>query len=45
MRSAVVSGGMTIATEARGVRHDDASRMAGQITERIVAFYERKGWL
>ena len=43
--SAAVSGGMNIAKEARGGMDADAGRMAEQIAERIIAYYERHGWL
>jgi hypothetical protein len=43
--SAAVSGGMNIAKETRGGMDADAGHMAEQIAERIVAYYERHGWL
>lgn len=43
--SVAVSGGMNIVKEARGGMHADAGRMAEQIAERIIAYYERHDWL
>ncbi len=43
--SVAVSGGMNIAKEVRGGMDADAGRMADQIAERIIAYYERHGWL
>jgi hypothetical protein len=43
--SAVISGGMNIAREAKGAMNPDAERMAKKIAERAKAFYVRQGWL
>ena len=43
--SAVISGGMNILRETRGAMHDDAGRIADEITKRAEAFYQRQGWL
>lgn len=43
--SAVVSGGMNIATEVRGRMSADIARLAGVIADRTEAFYRRQGWL
>ena len=43
--AAGVSGGMNIAKETRGGMDADAGHMAEQIAERIIAYYERNGWL
>jgi len=43
--SAVISGGMNVATEVRGRMSADIGRLAGVIADRIEAFYKRRGWL
>ena len=44
-RSAVISGGMNVVQEVTGGLQKDAGRIAGEIADRIKAFYERQGWL
>ncbi len=43
--SAMVSGGMNVVDEARGIANPDATRLAEKIAERAKAFYTRQGWL
>ena len=44
-RVAVISGGMNVVQEVTGGLDRDAGRMAGEIAERVKAFYMRQGWL
>jgi hypothetical protein len=43
--SAIVSGGMNVAREAKAAMNPDVERMAKKIAERAKAFYVRQGWL
>ncbi len=43
--SAIISGGMNIVRETRGVMHDDAGRIADEIAKRCESFYKTQGWL